>query len=385
MALQDWARWRHERAIVGVPRGYSLALHPLTRAANALLGWPERLACRPWSAALPIDRPIFVIGAFRSGTTLLEQILANHPQVGHFSFFTNACHHIPVIGAAVMRWYARWGLVDEGAQPYLHNPRIDLTPFSAFECEWVWAQAGKNLWDPRCADLTAGAEFHNPRFEAELASLIRRQLLVQRAQRFLNKNPVHLLRLGYLHRLFPDARFVYLLRDPEETVRSHYRMVRRIADVIHPDPAARRAIEEGLHLDVLTPRIKTRRYAETLALDAQHPLLGIAHQWREMHLTALATLEESPALAPQVLLMRYEALLANPVRELQRIWRFVDLAGPAADAITRRYVDRLRPPPPAPWNEEELAWQGRLRTLVAPVVPRFAKLAAQRGDGTDES
>jgi hypothetical protein len=104
-----------------------------------------------------------------------------------------------------------------------------------------------------------------------------------------------------------------------------------------------------------------------------------------MHLTALATLEESPALAPQVLFLRYEALLANPVEKLQRIWRFVDLAGPAADAITRRYADRLQPPPPAPWNEEELAWQGRLRTLVAPVVPRFAKLAAQQGDGTDES
>jgi hypothetical protein len=385
VALHDWAGWQQERAIIGVPRGYSLALHPLTRGANALLGWPERLACRPWSAALSIDRPIFVIGAFRSGTTLLEQILAGHPQVGHFSFFTNACHHIPVIGAAAMRWYVRRRLVDEVPQPYLHNPRIDLTPFSAFECEWVWAQAGKNLWDPRCADLTAGAEFHNPRFEAELASLIRRQLLVQRAQRFLNKNPVHLLRLGYLHRLFPDARFIYLLREPEDTVRSHYRMVRRIADVIHPDPAARRAIEEGLHLDVLTPRIKTRHYAETLALNAQHPLLGIAHQWREMHLTALETLEESPGLAQQTLLLRYEALLANPVEELQRIWRFIDLAGSAADTITRRHAGRLQPPPPTPWSKEELAWQERLCNLVAPVAPRFARLAAQRGECTDES
>jgi hypothetical protein len=374
VALHDWAGWQQERAIIGVPRGYSLALHPLTRGANALLGWPERLACRPWSAALSIDRPIFVIGAFRSGTTLLEQILAGHPQVGHFSFFTNACHHIPVIGAAAMRWYVRRRLVDEVPQPYLHNPRIDLTPFSAFECEWVWAQAGKNLWDPRCADLTAGAEFHNPRFEAELASLIRRQLLVQRAQRFLNKNPVHLLRLGYLHRLFPDARFIYLLREPEDTVRSHYRMVRRIADVIHPDPAARRAIEEGLHLDVLT-----------LALNAQHPLLGIAHQWREMHLTALETLEESPGLAQQTLLLRYEALLANPVEELQRIWRFIDLAGSAADTITRRHAGRLQPPPPTPWSKEELAWQERLCNLVAPVAPRFARLAAQRGECTDES
>jgi hypothetical protein len=104
-----------------------------------------------------------------------------------------------------------------------------------------------------------------------------------------------------------------------------------------------------------------------------------------MHLTALETLEESPGLAQQTLLLRYEALLANPVEELQRIWRFIDLAGSAADTITRRHAGRLQPPPPTPWSKEELAWQERLCNLVAPVAPRFARLAAQRGECTDES
>ena len=165
-----------------------------------------------------------------------------------------------------------------------------------------------------------------------LRSIIQRHLLVQRARRFLNKNPIHLLRLEYLHKLFPDARFVYIVRDPLATVLSHYRMVQRIAAVIHPHPQARQAVEQGLHLDVLTPRIKTRQYAETLALEHIHPLLGIAHQWRMMNLTALASLQANPALARQTLQITYEALTRDPSAVLDQVWRFVGLD----DAACRR-------------------------------------------------
>ena len=367
-----------ERQIAGVPRGYSLALNPLVGAANRLLGWPERWLMEPWVRGISIDRPIFVIGAFRSGTTILEQILTGHPQVGHFSFFTNAIYRIPVTGYHLMRWLGRWRVVDTAAQAYLHNPRIAMTPYSAFECEWVWGQAGKDLWDPACPDLTTTADFVNPAFERMLRSTIRRHLWLQGATRFLNKNPIHLLRLGYLHRLFPDALFVYILRDPTVTVYSHYRMTRQIAAQIHVDPRARQAVETGLHLDVLTPRIQTRHYAETVAMNQEHPLLGIAHQTRELHLTALDTLAASPALAARVLPVHYEAIMADPGAELARIWAFVELDDTKAADITRRYAVQLSMPPPIHLTPDEARWQARVRDLVAPVPERFAAFAARR-------
>ncbi len=364
---------RMEQGIEGLPRGYSLAAHETLLRFGELWAWPERLALTPWSRRIPIDRPIFVVGAFRSGTTALEQLLSSHPQVGVFWFFTNAVYRAPVTGYYFLKLMSRLGLLDAQPRPYLHNPRLALTPFSAFECEWVWAQAGKNLWDPRCTDLTAGANFSNPAFERLLRSVIRRHLLVQRARRFLNKNPIHLLRLEYLHKLFQDARFVYIVRDPEATVLSHFRMVQRIAAVIYPNPQARRAVESGLHLDVLTPRIKTQDYAETLALERIHPLLGIAHQWRMMHLTALASLDAHPGLARQTLLISYEALTRTPRNVLAQVWRFVELDDGAATRITTHAAKSLAPPPPANPTPAEAKWLPAVREIVAPAVERLAE------------
>ena len=360
-----------EQAIEGIPRGYSLALNKTLLQLNELCAWPERIAVAPWSRRIPIDRPIFVIGAFRSGTTVLEQTLASHPQVGTFWFFTNLAYLAPVTGYCLLRCLSRLGLVDGRSLPYLYNPRLAFTPFSAFECEWVWAQAGKDLWDPACTDLTADAAFTNPAFEVALRSIIQRHLLVQGARRFLNKNPIHLLRLEYLHKLFPDARFVYIVRDPVATVLSHYRMVRRIAAVIHPHPQARQAVEQGLHLDVLTPRIKTQQYAVTLALEQIHPLLGIAHQWRMMHLTALASLQNSPALARQTLQITYEALTCDPRGVLSQVWRFVRLDDAASAAITTMATAHLQPPPAAIPTPAEAKWLPSVQEIVALVAAHF--------------
>jgi hypothetical protein len=312
-----------------------------------------------------------VVGAFRSGTTVLEQTLASHPQVGVFGFYTNVAYLAPVAGYYLIQCLSRLGLVDGRRMPYLHNPRLEFTPFSAFECEWVWAQAGRDLWNPACTDLTTGADFANPAFERTLRTIIQRHLLVQRANRFLNKNPIHLLRLEYLLKLFPDARFVYIVREPQATVLSHYRMVQRIAEVIHPHPAARQAVNQGLHLDVLTPRIKTRQYAETMALEQIHPLLGIAHQWRIMHLTALASLQANSALARQTLQISYEGLNRDPHTVLGAVWRFVGLNDAAAAAITTKAAAYLHPPPTAAPTPDEAKWLRVVDEIVAPAAAHF--------------
>lgn len=364
-----------EAVVEGLPRGYSLAVNEALLALNRLFAWPEQIALAPWSRRIAIDRPIFIAGAFRSGTTILEQTIATHPDVGVFTFYTNAAYLAPAGAYYLLHTLSRLGLLDRRPLPYLHNPRIEFTPFSAFECEWVWAQAGRNLWDPACTDLTVDERFANPSFERLLRSIVQRHLLVQRASRFLNKNPIHLLRLPYLHKLFPDARFVYIVREPEATVLSHYRMVQRIAAVIHPHPAARQAVEQGLHLDVLTPRIKTSAYAETLALDRIHPLLGIAHQWRSLHLTALASLEARPALAAQTLHIDYEELTRMPQTVLERLWRFVELDD--AHAITAATAAHLRPPAPSTPTAEEARWMPAVREIVAPAAAHFGYAVTQ--------
>ncbi len=363
---RNWLRLP-EKPVEGFVHGYSLAAWPLIHGLDRLLEGPERAALWLWTRRMAIDRPIFIVGAFRSGTTILERFVADHPRVGHFWFLTNVYSRAPAAGYALARLLQAVGVLDAGSVPIAHNPRIPTAMLSPFECEWIWSRSAKSLWDERCTDLTVGADHADPPFERYLTSLIRRHLLVQRAARFVHKNPINCLRLGYLHRLFPDARFVYIVREPLATILSHQRMAERVEGIVR-DAGVQRLAAEGLRMPTLAARIKTPTYAQTLALDREHPLLGIANQWRDLN---AAVLDNLPSLADQVLLLRYEELVEQPGAVLARLWAFVDLAGDDAEAISRAYVPRLAPPPPVEPSVEERRLLPRIRQIIAPVADRL--------------
>lgn len=360
-----------EKPLEGVPHGYSLASSWLIRLTNRIAEALERVLLWSWTRQIAIDRPIFVVGPYRSGTTILEQIIAAHADVAHFWYLTNVYSRSPVTGYGMAHLLRTLGVLDGASVLSVHNPRISFTMLSPYECEWVWSQSEKSLWDERCTDLTVGSEFSDPRFERYLRSMIRRHILVQRATRFVNKNPVNCLRIGYLHRLFPDARFVTIVRHPVDTVLSHHRAAARMRRVVYADARVRRTFQVDLHIDILSMCIKTRTYAQTLALDQVHPLLGIANQWKDLQTEVLDSIDREPGLGERVLPLCYEDLVSQPAHTLERVWRFVELHGEQADAITRAYADRLTPPPALELDVQERALLPRVWEIAAPVAARL--------------
>lgn len=139
-------------------------------------GWFERHAAADGD---PSAAPVLVVGMPRSGTTLVEQILASHPQVlgrGETDFFDNLARVMP----------ARLGL---DAQSY-----------------------------PECAralvatDLQAIARSYLNQLFAEPGD----------ATRFTDKNPLNFDHLGLAAVMFPNARFVHVTRQPLDTFVSLY-------------------------------------------------------------------------------------------------------------------------------------------------------------------
>jgi len=117
----------------------------------------------------PSDTPIFVVGMLRSGTTLVEQILASHPRIhggGELEFFQRVAAQLPE-------------RLDGGAYP---------------ECL-------KSL-DAQTVETVTNAYLE--RLRGSLGE----------ATHFTDKNPLNFQHLGLVLVAFPNARVIHCRRDP---------------------------------------------------------------------------------------------------------------------------------------------------------------------------
>jgi len=358
-----------EKELPGVIHGYSLGGNAFLHLLDYLYQFPESILLSPWFTRIQIDRPIFIIGPYRSGTTILAEIIASHPSVGFFSYLTNVFNHSPVLSYLTTRLFFKIGLLDLELISPIHNPAVPTNLLSPFECESLWMPTRKSLWDDTCTDMRLDAGFSDPKFERNLRRLIQGHLIVLKATRFLNKNPINSLRIAYLHKLFPGARFIHITRDPLETIISHYRTAGRVEAAFNADPKIQRIFRENLHIDMLSQRIRVNGSDRTQCLNREHPLLGIANQWVEM----LQAIRESIAPDPSIALLdiRYEELVDQPEVTLDQIWEFNDLTGKMATRISAKYSKRLNRRTAVGLTVEERKYLHPIREIISPTAALF--------------
>lgn len=133
--------------------------------------------------------PIFVVGVWRSGTTLLYSLLNQHPDIRLFYE-----SDLPVL----------WPMF-----------RIPWERKTWFE-KWEYWNAGVSRHDLNPAQLDVPVQSL-----AEAAERAGRQFAAQTGKkRWGCKSPSYYDRMDFLAREFPGARFVVIWRDPEEICRS---------------------------------------------------------------------------------------------------------------------------------------------------------------------
>lgn len=150
---------------------------------------------------------MFLVGCGRSGTTLLYDMLAVHPDLAWFSSFTQRWPALPQL-AALSRLHALTSLRASGGR-WVPRPR---------EGHAIWDAARP---DPRPGDngpLTAADAA--PGDVACMRATAAAHARYHGRPRFMNKNTRNARRVGFLDAAFPDAVFVHVVRDPRATVAS---------------------------------------------------------------------------------------------------------------------------------------------------------------------
>jgi LPS sulfotransferase NodH len=248
-------------------------------------------------------RPVFIVGCGRSGTTILYQLLAGHPDLGWFSNNEDRnprCERLALAN----------NLYKTPLLTYCRRMKYFPQP-----------SEGGQIWDalePRNAG-TAG-----PPLGPQHATTVDRNAVYARvrgtmqkmaAPRFINKNTRNARRMGYLVALFPDALFIHIVRDGRDVACS----------------LLRARWWSGLNLwwaDGKTP--------EQLVVEGTSQLLTALRTWCH----EVSQVRQDVSLMPQrqFLEVSYEGLIGSPDETLARI---LDFCGLERNHAMQRHVGRF--------------------------------------------
>jgi hypothetical protein len=316
-----------------------------------------------------IDRPIYVAGLARSGSTILLELLARHPDTASHRY-----RDFPLVLAPwAWNWFVdRAARTEHVAQERAHRDRIKITPESpeAFE-ELVWMAFHPALHDPSRSALFDEAASH-PRFEAFYRDHIRKLLVLRSATRYLAKGNYNVTRLRYLKKLFPGARFVVPVRDPVWHVASLMKQHRLFTAAERDDERVLHHMRRSGHFEFGLDR-RPINVGEDGAARAIRDLwqggqevAGWAAYWAAVY-GHVAEILEAPELGEAALVVRYEDLCSDPGATMTAILDHCALSDAGVADIARTTVA-----PPAYYEPSFTPSERRaIREATQAVAARF--------------
>jgi len=200
-----------------------LGIHASAVARSPFTRLEDAITKRRIDATQITEPPLFIIGHWRSGTTHLHQILCQDPQLGYLSlqdavFPHNTLVNAPVLDSLFSLFAIRTRPSDNvrlwhGAPSEDSLALANMTPCSPYHM-FYFPQAMERIFERSV--LLEGDDNPRQQWQTQFIRLVRRTTLRNHRKPLVLKDPAHTGHLADILDAFPNARFVFLHRDPCE-------------------------------------------------------------------------------------------------------------------------------------------------------------------------
>ena len=166
--------------------------------------------------------PVFILGHWRSGTTFVHNVLSCDKHFGYCTTYQTVFPHLMMFGQPFFKKNMSWLMPDHRPTDNMELA-VDLPQEEEFALSNMCPYTYYNFWffpkylQEYCDkyllfnDITP-AELQE--WEEQFRKLIKISLWNTGGTQFLSKNPPHTGRVKELVKMFPNAKFIYLMRNP---------------------------------------------------------------------------------------------------------------------------------------------------------------------------
>lgn len=198
----------------------------LTRGVSCLLSLLKPIQDRKYKKMLvnkPLENaPVFILGHWRSGTTFVHNVLSCDKHFGYNTTYQTVFPHLMMWGQPFFKKNMSWLMPDKRPTDNMELA-VDLPQEEEFALANMMPYTYYNFWflpkymQEYCDKYLLFKDIPKQElkvFEDTFTKLIKISLWNTGGTQFLSKNPPHTGRVKELVKMFPNAKFVYLMRNP---------------------------------------------------------------------------------------------------------------------------------------------------------------------------
>ena len=296
---------------------------------------------------LKINKPIYITGLARSGTTIILEMLSKHPNLASHQYKNLLIPYCPY-------WFYKITIklrIFSKPVERVHMDGIMITKDSPEAVEEIfWRKYFKHSHNEKYSHII-NENTQNPKFEKFYSNHIRKLLIAQERPQYLAKNNYNITRMEYLLKIFPSAKFLLIVRNPVDQIASLIKQTKLFMNIERDIPFFHDWLNILGHQEFGYQRIcinvndpdgiyKIRK----LWSKQKSYVKGWAFYWASIYDFIINQLEENDKLRKATLIVKYDELCETPAKVINLILNHTELPSENYMNVKEYYIKNFHKP-----------------------------------------